>query len=359
MNYEFFMKKCIELAHKAEGKVSPNPLVGAIVTDDNGNIISTGYHKKYGDFHAEKNALDKAGEKAKGKILFCNLEPCNHYGKNPPCTKAIIESGIKKVIVGCKDTNPKAKGGIEELQSNGIEVIDGILEKESQKLNEIFFTNIEKKRPFIAIKSATTLDGKIATQTGSSKWITSEASRMEVQKLRNKYDAIITSSKTILKDNPSLTCRMDGGRNPIKIIVDKDIELTPNLKIFDGDEKVIIACAQNADMIKTDCFRENVEFIPCPLKFSHIDLEFLIKKLYEQKICSILCESGGTFAGALLQTGLVDKIYQFVAPKILGDKKATGYIEGYTFSNINDCLKLNVENVKMFGDDILFEMYTK
>ena len=357
MNYEFFMKKCIELAKKGEGKVSPNPLVGAVISDDNGNIISTGYHKKYGDFHAEKNAIDKAGEKAKGKILFCNLEPCNHYGQTPPCSEAIIESGIKKVVIGCQDTNPKAQGGIEKLRANNIEVITGVLEKECRKLNEIFFTNIEKRRPFIVIKSATTLDGKVATLTGSSKWITSEASRDEVQKLRNRYDAIITSSKTVLKDNPSLTCRMNGGRNPIKIIVDKNLELTPDLKVFEGEEKVIVACDINADMLKADEFSENVEFIPCPQKFSHIDLEYLIKKLYEQKICSILCESGGTFAGGLLQTGLVDKIYQFVAPKILGDKKATSFIEGYTFSDINDCTKVKIDSIKQFGEDILLEMY--
>ncbi len=357
MNYEFFIKKCIELAKLSEGKVSPNPLVGAVIVDDSGNIISTGYHRKYGDFHAEKNAIDAAGEKAKGKILFCNLEPCNHYGKNPPCTKAIIESGIKKVVIGCRDINPKAMGGIDELKIHGIEVIEGILEKECQKLNEIFFTNITKRRPFIVIKSATTLDGKVATHTGSSKWITSESSREEVQRLRNRYDAIITSSKTVLKDNPSLNCRMIGGRNPIKIIVDKNLELTPDLKVFAGEEKVIVFCSQNADMSKTDSFNENVEFIPSPLKFSHIDLEFLVKKLYEQKICSIMCESGGTFAGALLQTGLVDKIYQFVAPKILGDKKATGFIEGYTFSDINDCTKLKIDSVKQLGEDILFELY--
>lgn len=357
MNYEFFMKKCIELAKQAEGKVSPNPLVGAVIVDDNGNIVSTGFHKQYGDFHAEKNAIIEAGEKAKGKILFCNLEPCNHYGKNPPCTKAIIESGIKKVVFGCKDINPKAKGGADELKSNGIEVVEGILEKECQKLNEIFFTNITKRRPFIVIKSAVTLDGKVATLTGSSKWITSEASRNEVQKLRNRYDAIITSSKTVLKDNPSLTCRMVGGRNPIKVIVDKNLELTPDLKVFEGEGKVIVACDINADMMKADEVNENVEFIPCPLKFSHIDLEYLIKKLYEQKICSILCESGGTFAGALLQTGLVDKIYQFIAPKILGDKKATGFIEGYTFSDINDCTKVGIDSIKQFGEDILFELY--
>ncbi len=357
MNYDFFMKKCIALAKKGEGKVSPNPMVGAVIVDDNGNKISTGYHKQYGDFHAEKNAIDKAGEKAKGKILFCNLEPCNHFGKTPPCTKAIIESGIKKVVIGCRDINPKAQGGIDELKTHGIEVIEGILEKECHKLNEIFFTNISKRRPFIAIKSATTLDGKVATLTGSSKWITSEKAREEVQKLRNRYDAIITSSKTVLKDNPSLTCRMEGGKNPIKIIVDKNLELTPNLKVFEGEEKVIIACAQNADMIKTDNFNENVEFIPCPIKFSHIDLEFLIKRLYEQRICSIMCESGGNFAGGLLQAGLVDKIYQFVAPKILGDKKATGFIEGYTFSDINDCTKVKIDSIKQFGEDILFELY--
>ena len=202
MDYEKYMKICIQLAKKGEGKVSPNPLVGCVVLDKDNNIISKGYHQKYGEYHAERNALINI-EKNTGHTLIVNLEPCSHWGKTPPCTDIIIEKGIKRVVIGMHDVNPIISG-IEVLKKAGIEVIEKVMEKECQNLNEIFIKNMTENKPFIAIKTATTLDGKIATSNGSSKWITSEKARSRVKKIRNKYDAIMTTSNTVLADNPTM-----------------------------------------------------------------------------------------------------------------------------------------------------------
>jgi len=333
MDYEFYMRRCLKLASMSEGQVSPNPLVGCVIVDDAGEIIAEGRHEKYGEAHAEQNALRLAGKKAKGATLFVNLEPCNHYGKTPPCAKLIIDAGIKKVVVGTKDTSEKAGGGIETLRNAGIAVKIGVLEEECKRLNEIFFFSLNNQRPFVAIKTATTLDGKIAARDNSSKWITSNKAREEVQRLRNKYDAILTTSKTVLIDNPSLTCRMDGGRNPIRIVVDRNDVLSNEYKIFNDDGTHVI-------------------------KFSD-DLDNLMSVLYEQGIKSLLVEAGGVFNGALLKAGYVDKIYQFIAPKILGDNQAVSWVSGLDCENINLAKNFEISQVKNFTPDILLELYPK
>jgi len=331
MNNEFFMNRCIELAKKSEGNVSPNPLVGCVIVNDKEEIIAEGRHEKYGEAHAEQNALKLAGASAKNSTLFVNLEPCNHYGKTPPCAKLIAEAGVKKVVIGTRDINKTAQGGIEFLKSKGIEIEVGILEKECKKLNEIFFFSLTHKRPFIAIKTATTLDGKIAAPDSSSKWITSEKARNEVQKLRNKYDGILTTSRTVQIDNPSLTCRMENGKNPIRIIVDRENILNESYKVFNNDGTKVI-------------------------KFSG-NLDELMEKLYEENIKSVLVESGGTFNGALLKAGYVDKIYHFIAPKILGNNDGISCYNGLETTNINNAINFHIEDVKNFSPDIMLELY--
>ena len=222
-----YMQKCIELAKKAEGMTSPNPLVGCVVTDEFDNIIATGYHKKYGENHAERDALLKI-KSGEGETLYVNLEPCSHQGKTPPCTDIIIEKKIKNVVIGMLDPNPEVSG-IQKLKDAGISVSTGVLEEDCKKLNEIFIKNIEQKKTFVAIKTATTLDGKIATSTGSSKWITSEDARAEVKNIRNRYDAILTSSSTITADNPTMTHRK-------KIILDRELKTNPKSKIYQDGE---------------------------------------------------------------------------------------------------------------------------
>ncbi|MCR4881078.1 MAG: bifunctional diaminohydroxyphosphoribosylaminopyrimidine deaminase/5-amino-6-(5-phosphoribosylamino)uracil reductase RibD [bacterium] len=330
MNYEFYMKKCIELAGLSEGYVSPNPLVGCVITDDDGNIVAQGRHEKFGEAHAEQNAIKQAGDKARGATLFVNLEPCNHQGKTPPCSEMIIKAGIKKVVIGALDENKIAKGGIEVLKNAGIEVVSGVMEKECRKLNEIFFFSLHNKRPFIAIKTATTLDGKIAAQDNSSKWITSDASRAEVQRLRNKYDAVLTTSKTVKIDNPSLTCRMDGGRNPIRVVIDRNNELGNEYKVFNNDGTRVI-------------------------KYSG-EINEMMPFLYDNGIKSLLVEAGGTFCGALVAAGFADKIYHFIAPKILGNDKSISWVSGLNVKNINEAVNFKIIDIVRFAPDLMLEL---
>ena len=319
MNYENYMKKCIELAKNGEGQTSPNPMVGCVVLDKNENEISTGYHHKYGDNHAERDALLKLhnGEE-KGGTLIVNLEPCSHHGKTPPCADLIIERGLKKVVIGMQDVNPIVAGnGINKLQKAGIEVISGIMEEECKKLNEIFIKNMTQNKCFIAIKTATTLDGKIATSNGSSKWITSSAAREKVKEIRNCYDAIMTTSSTILADNPTMLHRK-------KIILDRKLKTNLEAPIYKNGE--IYLFNETLDM-----FEGGVNFIKTPVKANKLDLEFVFERTYELGIKSILIESGGILNGSALK--YADKIYHFIAPKITGDNSS---LSCFNFQKIND-----------------------
>ncbi len=349
--YEKLMRQCIILAKKGEGRVSPNPLVGSIIFDDDFRIISKGYHQKYGENHAERNAILNAKENLAGKNLIVNLEPCSHFGKTPPCADLIIKTGIKKVIVGMIDPNPKVAGnGIKKLKNAGIEVITGVLENECRLLNEIFIKNQEKNLPFIAIKTACTLDGKIATSTGSSKWITDEYSRKEVQKLRNRYDSILTSSNTVINDNPAMTCRLKSGRNPVRIVLDTNLKTAADSKIYNDDgTKVIILTKKN----KNKKYPKYVEIIECPVINKHIDINWAVKKLYERGIYSIMTEAGGTLNNVFIQTGLADKLIQFTAPKILADKAGINIAEGETRNEISQCNNLTILSTKRLKNDII------
>lgn len=361
--YEKYIRKCIALAKKSQGRVSPNPLVGAVILDKNGNIAGYGRHERYGEAHAEVNAVKMAeqnGFDIKEGTIFVSLEPCSHYGKTPACADMIISKGLKKVVAGCVDPNPAVAGkGFEKLKKSGIEVVSGVLENECKKLNEIFIKNQIEKKPFISIKTAVTMDGKIAAKTGDSKWITSEKSRAYVHKLRNKYDAILTGSGTVISDNPSMTCRQKNGRNPVRVIVDSKGSVPSDSNIFNDDgTKIYLAVSCNADVSK---YPKNVEIIKCPLSIidgnntEKINLEFLFTTLYEKGIRSILVEAGGGLNGAILKSGLTDKVYQFIAPKIAGDKNAKSFVEGFDIKKINDGIKLEIESIKKFGPDIMIE----
>ncbi|MBS4760425.1 MAG: bifunctional diaminohydroxyphosphoribosylaminopyrimidine deaminase/5-amino-6-(5-phosphoribosylamino)uracil reductase RibD [Clostridium sp.] len=358
-NYNLYMKKAITLAKKGEGKVSPNPLVGAIVLDSKNKIIGKGWHKKYGEAHAEVNAIKNAiknGYDCKGATIVVTLEPCSHFGKTPPCADLIIEKGFKKVIIGCTDPNPIVAGnGIKKLKRAGIEVITGTLEEDCRQLNEIFFKNQLKKMPFIAIKTATTMDGKIATKTGSSKWITSEKARKDVQKLRNKYDAILTGSGTIIADNPSLTCRMKNGKNPIRIIIDSQLKTSPKANVYKNDKTKVYIAIKETTKIKS--FPLNVEFIKCKTINEKIDLTDLVLKLYEKGIRSILIEAGGKLNGEFIKKHLADKIYQYIAPKITGDNESKTFLSGFDTKDINKSIELSLKSTKMLIPDLRLESY--
>lgn len=343
MNYENYMKKCIELAKNGEGQTSPNPMVGCVVLDKNENEISTGYHHKYGDNHAERDALLKLhnGEE-KGGTLIVNLEPCSHHGKTPPCADLIIERGLKKVVIGMQDVNPIVAGnGINKLQKAGIEVISGIMEKECKKLNEIFIKNMTQNKCFIAIKTATTLDGKIATSNGSSKWITSSAAREKVKEIRNCYDAIMTTSSTILADNPTMLHRK-------KIILDRRLKTNLEAPIYKNGE--IYLFNETLDM-----FEGGVNFIKTPVKANKLDLEFVFERAYELGIKSILIESGGILNGSALK--YTDKIYHFIAPKITGDNSSLSCFNFQKINDINNSLNFEIESIEHFEPDILLTYY--
>lgn len=343
------MQKCIDLAKLGEGKVSPNPLVGAVVLDKDGFVVGEGYHEKYGEAHAETNALNQAGDKARGGTLIVNLEPCSHFGKTPPCADLIVERGIKKLIVGMVDPNPVVSGkGLQKCLEAGIEVKAGILEDECKELNEVFIVNQIEKRPFIAIKIATTIDGKIATKTGSSKWITSEKSRELVQKFRNRYDAILTGSGTVMVDNPSMLCTMPGGKNPIKIVLDTNAQTSPSAKIFEEGRVILATKAAVID------YPDNVEILVCPQdETGKVDLNFLINALWEKGIRSILVEAGARVNSSFVRQGLADKLYHFIAPKILGDTQAISCFEGFNVTEIQNCINLTLKDVKKVGNDVL------
>ena len=343
MNYENYMKKCIELAKNGEGQTSPNPMVGCVVLDKNENEISTGYHHKYGDNHAERDALLKLhnGEEKDGTLIV-NLEPCSHHGKTPPCADLIIERGLKKVVIGMQDVNPIVAGnGINKLQKAGIEVISGIMEEECKKLNEIFIKNMTQNKCFIAIKTATTLDGKIATSNGSSKWITSSAAREKVKEIRNCYDAIMTTSSTILADNPTMLHRK-------KIILDRRLKTNLEAPIYKNGE--IYLFNETLDM-----FEGGVNFIKTPVKANKLDLEFVFERAYELGIKSILIESGGILNGSALK--YADKIYHFIAPKITGDNSSLSCFNFQKINDINNSLNFEIESIEHFEPDILLTYY--
>jgi len=337
------MNKCLELALNGIGKTSPNPLVGCVILDKNGEIISTGFHSQYGQNHAERDALQKlnVGD-ASGGTLIVNLEPCSHFGKTPPCTDLIIEHGIKKVVIGMKDVNPKVDG-ISKLIDAGIQVEIGVLEEQCKRLNEVFIVNQREHRTFVAIKTAVTLDGKIATFNGSSKWITSENSRNKVKGIRDKYDAILTSSATVLADNPSMIHRK-------KVILDRNLKLTSEFKIFEQGEIYVFY-----DEKLTPNSIKNVCFVPAPVIDNKLDVAFVLNKLFELGIYSVMVESGGHLNGAFLP--FADKIYNFIAPKILGDNNAKSVFDFRVVTDINACENFRIAQVEMLEPDVLLVLY--
>lgn len=338
--YITLMNKCIELAKQGIGNTSPNPLVGCVIINQHGEIISTGYHKKYGENHAERDALLKL-DNAKDCTLIINLEPCSHYGKTPPCADLIIEKGIKTVVYGMQDVNPIVAGnGLKKLKDAGIVVIGPVLEKECKKLNEIFIKNQTEHKTFVALKTATTIDGKIATHCNDSKWITSENARNEVKNIRKRYDAILTSSSTVIADNPTMTHKK-------KIILDRKLKTDfTNSTIYKQGEIYVFY-----DEKLTPPKFQNISFIPTPVKNKKLDIKYILTSLFELKIMSILVEAGGEINCSFLP--YIDKLYHFIAPKILGDNNGKSCFYGQNIDKISDCTNLKFETVQTFEPDIL------
>ena len=326
---EKYMRECFRLALKGKGKTFPNPMVGCVILNKEGKLVSKGYHKKCGENHAERDALLKLkNNEAEGGTLYVNLEPCSHYGKTPPCTDLIIEKKIKRVVIGMKDVNPKVDG-ISQLKKSGI-AVDSVLREEAEFLNRIFIKNITKKLPYVVLKTATTIDGKISTKTGDSKWITSQKAREEVYKMRKEYDCIMTSSNTVIADNPKM-------EHKFKCILDKD-ERIPKESLILKDGNIYIATKNNT-----------------PLKNGRLNLKSVLKELYKMGICSVFLECGGTLAGSFLKENLIDEVFQFIAPKILNDNSGSSCFNGDSVLKIKDAKKLKIYEFGKIGEDILIK----
>lgn len=351
---EKYMKRAIELAKNGYGRVSPNPLVGCVIVKED-QVVAEGWHKKYGDLHAEAMALGIAGENAKGCEMYVTLEPCSHFGKQPPCANAIVSSGIKKIYVGSLDPNPLVAGrGIKILQNAGIQVKTDVLKDECDRLNEIFFHYITHDTPFVAMKYAMTLDGKIASRTGDSKWISSETSRRYVHRLRNKYTAILAGIGTVLADDPLLTCRIDGGRNPVRIIVDTDLKTPLNSNIMQTakDIKTIIATSKEDKRYE----QMGAELLLTEKHGKILDMSDLLMKLRQKNIDSVLVEGGGEINFSIIKNNLAQKIYSFIAPKFIGGNGKSP-VAGLGLDKMSDSVKLKEMTMDKIGDDILIRGY--
>lgn len=345
-----YIEYTLQLAKKALGKTSPNPMVGAVVVKD-GKIVGEGFHQKAGSPHAEINALDQAKTNAKGATLYVNLEPCSHQGRTPPCTQSIIKAGIKKVVISMIDPNPQVCGK-EELEKAGVEVKIGILEKEAEKLNEAYIKYMTTNLPFVILKSAITLDGKITTLEKS--WITSYESRKLAHQIRSQVDAILVGKNTILIDDPLLTTRIKGAKDPFKIIADTRLEIPLNAKVFKNPHKVIIATTQDAKQNKILTLEKlGTKVLILPKYQKMIDISELMKRLADMEIISVLVEGGALINSTFLKNGLVDKVLFFIAPKIAGNTQLSAV------GDLPQTIRLKELTFEKIGEDILVSGYVE
>ncbi len=360
-----YMQLAVSLARQAKGFTSPNPCVGAVVVKDD-VVVGKGFHRAVGLPHAEVEAINDAGVNAHDATIYVTLEPCNHFGKTPPCTHKILKAGIKKVVMGCKDPNPFVSGGgMTYLQNNGIQVLSGILEQECQTLIEEFIWFIQNdKTPFVILKCASTLDGRIATSTGDSKWITNAKSRKYGHKIRHETDAILVGSGTLHADDPSLTSRIDGmkTKDPVRIILDTHLTIKKDAKVLtqNSDAKTIIVTGPGVSEEKKTVFEnKQVQILEVLLKEQRLDLNDLMIKLGQMSILSILIEGGSVVAGSALKAGIVNKMMFFIAPKFLGGSDGFPLFQGEGPLLIKDAFALKGVGVKQFGTDILVQGYLK
>lgn len=357
-----YMKRAIALARKGAGWVNPNPMVGAVLVN-NGRIIGEGFHEYYGGPHAEVNAIASVIEHdaslIPGSSLYVTLEPCFHHGKTPPCVDLIIEKQISRVVIGMTDPNPLVHGkGIAKLKENGVSIGYGILEPEIRRMNEVFNKYILQGIPFVVLKSAMTLDGKIATVTNASRWITCEASRKIVHQLRQQLSSIMVGVNTILTDDPMLNIRLKGQwKNPLKVIADTRLRIPVEAKVLTNDPQLtLIATTSLADKNKhKDIERLGAQVLVCPVKDEKVDLRYLMVSLSTMGIDSVLIEGGSTLAFSALNEGIVDKIISFIAPKILGGAVAPTPVGGVGIELMEDAITLTDMRIKRVGEDLMVE----
>lgn len=358
------MMMALRLARKGLGWTSPNPMVGAVIVRD-GEIVGRGYHRRAGEEHAEIIALREAGERARGARIFVNLEPCNHYGRTPPCTHAIVKGGIKECVVGMVDPNPNVSGGgIQFLKDRGIRIIHGVLEERCRKLNEVFVKYVTTGRPFVTMKAACSLDGKIATSSGDSRWITGEGSRRASHMLRHSSDAIMVGIGTVLADDPQLTTRIPGkrGKNPVRVILDTHLRIPLNARCLNTSSgaKTIVVTSREAPMNKAkDLESKGVEIIFGELKDRGIDLNSLMYILGEKGITSLLIEGGARVNASAVVEGILDKIIIFYGPKMIGGWDAVGMFYDLGVKDLKEAIEVEGLRIRRYGDDFAVEGYIR
>lgn len=358
------MQQALALARQGEGYTSPNPMVGAVLVK-NGEVVGRGYHEAVGKPHAEVNAVADAGPLAYGATLYVTLEPCNHTGRTPPCTEKILTAGIRRVVVAMRDPNPDVPGkGIEWLKSKGLDVTVGVCEPEAQRLNEAFVKYIQTKRPFVILKCAATLDGRIATRTGDSKWVTGPVAREHVHHLRHAVDAIMVGIDTVKKDDPSLTTRLEGkdGRDPVRVILDTHLSISPQARVLQLQSKagtlLIAGNSAAAETAKRQALEaQGAKIVGAPLKDGRIDLERLMTRLGQIGLTSLLIEGGGKVLSSALAAGIADKIIFFYAPKILGGDDGVPICRGQGPALMQNCFGVRDLRVERVGDDVMMEGY--
>ncbi|EAX48596.1 riboflavin biosynthesis protein RibD [Thermosinus carboxydivorans Nor1] len=362
MNHESYMRRALALARRAEGQTSPNPMVGAVIVKD-GTIVGEGWHHRAGTPHAEIHAINQAGDLAKDATLYVTLEPCSHYGRTGPCVQAIVQAGITRVVAAMTDPNPLVAGqGFKFLRENGVEVIEGVLATEAAQLNEVFIKWITTKMPFGILKTAMSLDGKIATYTGHSRWITGLPARTRVHEWRSKYDAILVGVGTVVADNPELTARLiPNGKNPLRIVADSLARTPLNAKIVtDGKAPTIIAVTPEAPSDRIAALKASgAEVIQVARGPDGIDLRSLFAYLGSRSVTSVMIEGGGALGASALAANVVDKVYWFIAPKIIGGRSAPGPIGGMGAEYLEQAVELENTAIECVGEDFLVTAYIK
>jgi diaminohydroxyphosphoribosylaminopyrimidine deaminase / 5-amino-6-(5-phosphoribosylamino)uracil reductase len=355
--HERFMWRALELAERGRGKTSPNPLVGCVIVRDD-EIVAEGWHERAGEPHAEIHALRKLAD-ARGATVYVTLEPCSHVGRTPPCADALIEAGVRRVIVAARDPNPRVNGqGIERLVDAGVEVVTGVLADEAERQNEIVWTVHAKTRPFVLYKTAMTLDGKIATRSGQSRWITGPRARDLVQRWRGEMDAVAVGVTTVLLDDPLLTCRLEGGQSPTKVIFDSVARTPPSARLFDDDEqgrpaKVVLYCTEKAAAARIDGLKSRgAEVVVLPERQGRADLNVALEDLKAREITSVLLEGGGTLAWSFFEAGAVDRVAFFIGPKLLGGGGASP-LGGLGVTVMDEAITLSELHTEFVAGDLL------
>ena len=357
MNDIDYMRLALSLAEKGLGWTNPNPMVGAVIVKD-GRMIGTGFHRRCGDLHAEREALANCKESPAGATMYVTLEPCCHQGRQPPCTEAILTAGISRVVVGSDDPNPLVAGkGLEQLRACGVTVETGLLRDECDALNRVFFHYISTGRPYVTMKYAMTLDGKIATRTGASRWITGEAARARVHRDRHRNAAILVGIGTVLADDPLLTCRMEGGKNPLRIVCDSRLQTPLDSQLVRTAKDIpTIVAATEGDAARHRPYEEaGCQVWVLPERDGHVDLAALMERLGAEQIDSVLLEGGGSLNWAALDAGLVQNVQAYIAPKIFGGAEAKSPVRGYGVELPGQCVQLQNVTVTRLGADILLE----